>query len=203
MSRIVKILRVVDTRTYEEGPDDRWYPIPGSGIINQCFRCGRDHEVHAEVLLDDGGVTIVGTTCARADETEIASKLKSGANTAKTIAKLKAALVKGQATVLRWRADLEEVKKIPLPPIIEEPNPEGERHPLLGVSHWYHMGDSKVRSNDLRKVDEERMRCLVNGWIDNRMKERGWKYPPDFLRTEGDILRRLAKAEQRLAQATA
>lgn len=47
---IVRIVRVVDTREYtEEG--DRWVPVPGSGIENECARCGRLYEVHATVEL--------------------------------------------------------------------------------------------------------------------------------------------------------
>jgi len=63
MAAIIKILSVVDTREYEEGPDDKWYPIPGSGREHQCYRCGRLHEIHAEVLLDDEKIVVVGTGC--------------------------------------------------------------------------------------------------------------------------------------------
>ena len=61
-----KILDVVDTRTYEEGPDDRWHPVPGSGTVNQCDRCGKNHEVHVLVEDQDGREHVVGTNCAHA-----------------------------------------------------------------------------------------------------------------------------------------
>ena len=51
--KIERILKVVDTRQYEEGPDDKWYPIVGSGHEHACARCGRMHEIHAIVLLND------------------------------------------------------------------------------------------------------------------------------------------------------
>ncbi len=29
--KITRVISVEDTHHWEEGPDDRWYPIPGSG----------------------------------------------------------------------------------------------------------------------------------------------------------------------------
>lgn len=37
--RIVRVLEVRDTRKYEEVEPDKWKPIPGSGIENQCASC--------------------------------------------------------------------------------------------------------------------------------------------------------------------
>jgi hypothetical protein len=59
----MKILRIVDTREYEEAPSGKWVPIPGSGNQRECDRCGRLHEVHAYVETDDGRTMIVGTGC--------------------------------------------------------------------------------------------------------------------------------------------
>lgn len=61
-----EILEVRDTRRYDvdfSGPDERWYPIPGSGLEHQCDRCGRIHEVHAHVIDATGRSGIVGTGC--------------------------------------------------------------------------------------------------------------------------------------------
>jgi len=72
--KIERILKVVDTRQYEEGPDDKWYPIVGSGHEHACARCGRMHEIHAMVLLDDGNEAVVGTGCASKENTEMAAR---------------------------------------------------------------------------------------------------------------------------------
>lgn len=62
--KILKVVSVVDTREYEE-QGDHFVPIPGSGNPNTCSRCGRVHEVHWTVLLDDGQEAIVGGSCAK------------------------------------------------------------------------------------------------------------------------------------------
>lgn len=59
----MKILKVVDTREYEEVGDGKWAPIPGSGNARECDRCGRLHEVHAYVETPSGGTMVVGTGC--------------------------------------------------------------------------------------------------------------------------------------------
>lgn len=60
--KIKKIIEVVDTREYEtmEGRlgRDRSVPIPGSGEINVCCRCGKEHEVHVHVEFEDGSVAV-------------------------------------------------------------------------------------------------------------------------------------------------
>lgn len=68
-NKIVKILDVVDTRSYEE-VGERWVPIKDSGEKNECARCGRLHEVHAHVQLEDGSKAIVGTGCMTKDEVD-------------------------------------------------------------------------------------------------------------------------------------
>jgi hypothetical protein len=76
----MKILRVVDTREYEEIADGKWAAIPGSGNARECDRCGRLHEVHAYVETDDGTTMIVGTGCMGLGP-EVARKLASKAGT--------------------------------------------------------------------------------------------------------------------------
>lgn len=71
--RIVKVLSVIDTREYED-IDDKWVPIAGSGKANVCERCGKLHEVHATVELEDGTEALMGTSCARAEFSEAARK---------------------------------------------------------------------------------------------------------------------------------
>ena len=91
MKRIIEILNVCDTRDWEEVAEDKWVAIPGSGDPHVCDRCGRTHEVHAEVLCDDNTKMVVGTGCAKKDMAEPTFKaLKSAFNTLNTLRKLKA-----------------------------------------------------------------------------------------------------------------
>jgi hypothetical protein len=92
--KITRVLRVVDSRECEEC-GDRWVPVPGTGVQRKCDRCGRLHEVHAYVQLEDGSVAIVGTGCMRGESLEVQGRMKSAASAAKTIARLKAELVQG------------------------------------------------------------------------------------------------------------
>ena len=89
--KIEKILRVVDTREFEE-IGDRWVPIVGSGIEHDCSRCGRAHEIHATVLLSDGTESLVGVSCMKSESVEIAAKAKLGAGRATTISKIRSQL---------------------------------------------------------------------------------------------------------------
>ena len=83
------ILNIQDTRQNEEGPNDKWIPIPGSGIENECQRCGKTHEVH--VTVQDGeSFFIVGTGCAKKDSMISDKQAQAGNSTAKTIAKWQA-----------------------------------------------------------------------------------------------------------------
>ena len=58
------LLKVIDTRTKEEGPDDRFHAIPGSGDRRPCDHCGKPIEIHAYVRLADGTIQVWGTGCA-------------------------------------------------------------------------------------------------------------------------------------------
>jgi len=81
-ARIVEVIEVEDTRDYIE-ENDRFVPIPGTGIFNECERCGRRHEVHATVGLSDGTTAVVGTGCCRGESMEVQKALRSGASKAK------------------------------------------------------------------------------------------------------------------------
>ena len=113
--QIVRILRVKDTRVYEEGPDEKWYPIPGSGVENECARCGRTHEVHATVELADGTKTIVGTGCMGAKSLSVeARKL---ATTAATRARSAARLAHARKVLAAYDKALAAVQKKRVPPV--------------------------------------------------------------------------------------
>ena len=80
---IVKVLSIVDTREWIEGPDDRWIAVAGSGNARDCDRCGRSHEIHATVELSDRSTCIVGVGCAKAESLDVQRSLASGATRAK------------------------------------------------------------------------------------------------------------------------
>jgi hypothetical protein len=110
-----KILRVVDTRTYEE-VNDRWVPIPGSGNARECDRCGRLHEVHAEVQYPDGRIAVVGTGCMGLGS----AVARRSASRAARIARLHAELRKLEAERDRTCAAWEHAVQLPVPAIVDQ-----------------------------------------------------------------------------------
>ena len=96
--RIVRIIKVVDTREYEEGPGDRFYPIPGSGKEHECARCGRLHEVHALVQLETGDEAIVGTGCAARESLDMAPLFRKADGLAKRLRRLEDLGLKGHVS---------------------------------------------------------------------------------------------------------
>lgn len=172
---IVRILSVVDTRQYEE-QGDRWVPIPGSGNARECTRCGREHEVHAEVLLGDGRTAVVGTGCAEKSTMDpaIRAAATSGERAAKKLAQLRAQLAGLQAKAAKWDAAWAEVERLPLPPIrVEPPTPGAKDHEQGELV----MGDTAIQLRAWSKR-EEREQCLTGSWRAKRMEERGfnrWK----------------------------
>ena len=194
MATIVKILSVVDTREYEEGPDDKWYPIPGSGREHQCYRCGRLHEIHAEVLLDDGKTVVVGTGCMKESSTELpmAKRALSILNSTRTLRRLENELAKVRESLSAWDTAWVEVSAYPLPEV-EETTCFGK----LALR----MGDSvpvAVFRGDIR----EQMDRLVFSWRQNRMKEIGFgRYGARPIDYTNDLNIRIEKTRARIAAA--
>ncbi len=62
--KITKILRIIDTRSTAE-VDGRIVRLSGTGESCICELCGRNHEIHAIVKIDDGSVANVGVGCAK------------------------------------------------------------------------------------------------------------------------------------------
>ena len=155
--RIVRVLGVKDTRQYEEGEDDKFHPIPGSGIKNQCHRCGKDHEVHATVELDDGTQACVGTGCMVKDNADLAARVKSMDAAAKRLARLKAEQTGHQAKVAKWETAKVQADAMTAPPV---------EH----LDGWLHMGDARVKLQDWSEAPE-RQATLERGWRENRLAD--------------------------------
>ncbi len=189
--RIIRVLDVVDTREYEE-QGDRFVPVVGSGSPRDCDRCGRLHEVHAHVELDDGSEAVVGTGCMRQDEADVASRVRSMARRASSLARLRRARAALVAKQEAWNAAWRMVAALPTPPVEygTETMFDGREYPIL------RMGAEKVSCmfcGPSRDDWAERAECLEDIWRRARMRELG------FDRRQGgldDLDRRIARLER-------
>lgn len=171
MNTIVKILKVRDTRQYEES-GDRWVPIPGSGHEHECFRCGKLHEIHATVLLDDSREVIVGTGCAGKDNAEMAAKFRSLDSAAKRLASLVNEFCAYKAKCEEYDKAWKEICELPVPPLEHSSGffavgmRKGESFPTLKC------GDAEIPCW-ITGYSPERHECVVQVWRDKRMRKRG------------------------------
>jgi hypothetical protein len=204
----MKIIKVVDTRAYEEGPDDKWYPIPGSGEMNICSRCGKGHEIHVTVEDDAGKNAVVGLGCAKKENLISETAHKSLTSASMTLAKNKAQLEK----LLRNQKIQEDIKNqvdnIPLPDIEKgleaRSNVPGENFGKVYAEIWK-MGDSVVYlpqfMSRTEENFEERKRCLIQSWRSKRFEEiaktiPGFKGVQDYLIE--DTKKRIQKVEKKI-----
>lgn len=194
--RIVRVLRVKDTREYEEGPDGKFHPVPGSGEARDCDRCGREHRVHAEVELEDHSIAIVGTGCMTQSEMDVSKRVKAAERVAKRIRQTEAELAKARDDLERYQADLAEVETLERPYLRD--------HQPWDSVPWLVMGDAKVSLQFVRtgRDREERERAVLQQWLDNRMAERGWiRTGAHTLKSEVSRLEDvLERAERQLAK---
>lgn len=191
---IQKILSVVDTRQFEE-IGDRWVPIPGSGHDHICSRCGRPHEIHATVLLDNGTEMLVGTGCASKENAELASCFMALDRAAKRLAMLLSEQSAHNAKVSAFEAASAMVDSMSRPEI------------AIGFGVWsvgreagtkfqtLVCGDAEVRcpSGD----SDERRRCVVDVWKSKRMAELGF---PNRIHARCDFTREIARLQKRMEQ---
>lgn len=175
-----RIKKVVDTREYEEGPDERWYPIPESGTERDCDRCGKSHKVHVEVEdIDSGATHVVGSGCAAASGIFSEKQAASVANLAKRARQLEVQIArfKERAAIWdpAWAAATHEAAAMPLPPIT------GEVHdPERGPVTW-RMGDvwAKQQGKVTAEPASERREYLERSWRDRRAREIVARLAPD------------------------
>lgn len=161
--QIVKIISVRDTREYEEVADGVFKPVRGSGTESFCARCGRAHEVHAEVELENGRHAIVGTGCMKGSRLE--KEAKTAASAAKAVAKLEAHLKHLQERHGEFKKAFGKVQSMQPPPITHA---GGERGQM-----WLYMGDAKQAY--FRPGDEQNARNdVLRLWQAKRMGELGF-----------------------------
>ena len=164
--KIVKIISIEDTREYIEQHDDTWVAIPGSGIMAECDRCGKGHEIHVTVELENGDQAVVGSGCAREIDMEREAQFKSLNSCEKTIQKLTRQLDKYRGLLDEYNEVKDMVDKMELP---ETTTKQVDYHgePRYNLQ----MGDATVYS--FREPDQERIDCVTNSWKYNRIKELG------------------------------
>lgn len=192
---ISRILAVRDTRDRIE-VGDRWVPVPGSGQLRPCDRCGREHEIHVDVELSDGRRANIGSGCAKGESMEIQARLKSAVSAAKTRSRLRAELDLAREEHAAALAAWHEVESLraPSPALLEEvADPRGKRQ------EWS-MGDASVWVLPGSTFDAERRQALLSGWRSKRYQEHGFKLPPYWYKQRvDDLADRLAKIERKLA----
>lgn len=194
--KIVKILKVVDTRKYEEGDDDKFHPVAGSGIEHACDRCGKVHEVHATVLLEDGTQATVGTGCMAQEDAVMTAKFQSLDRAAKRLSQLSAERSFMVKKLAEWNAVYAEVCKLPLPEITVTKEDTHERFIA-------HMGDASHCLWRERLVNKDDKYSMTYTWRKNRMTERGFNYWESNVHWESEIKRldkSIAKIEKKMAE---
>jgi hypothetical protein len=212
--RIVGIVSVVDTREREE-VGDRWVPIPGSGIQSVCARCAKEHEVHAEVELSDGTTRVMGTGCARQQDPEVASRIKSLESAAKTLGKNLHALGVAKVNLEKQRAvnaaAAAEVDKLVQPEMRLLTKEETAGHfGLRPNTEVWAIGDAFARTHkptddsldaqgryawEKRKRDES----LPWNWRRKRLDEHGHKSTTSLEMTVKDLERRVQRLQAKKA----
>lgn len=181
MPKIVRILSVTDTRQWDDA-GGKWAPIPGSGEEHACDRCGRRHEVWAQVLLDDDSQITVGTGCAKQEAPEVVREMARRDRSAKRLRRLQHELVQAQDAWAHYQSVKSEVDALPAPEV------EFSGHIDGGSSIVFRMGDETVwqpapRGADaLREIrlEPHRREALEDCWRRREMARRGWVQSPRY-----------------------
>lgn len=159
--KIIEVVSVVDTREYVEDRDDRFVPVAGSGVVHDCDRCGKEHEVHATVKLADGSLAVVGTSCAKQESTDIVKALRNGAARAKR----RAAESAKWAAKRRKMDAREEAKRLVAmmtrPAVTFTSDDRGRYAHMDDARVWIFAGG----------FNAERETTLDNAWVDRRVRQ--------------------------------
>ena len=193
--RIVRIISVRDTRDYDDSSGE-WKPIPGTGEEHYCDRCGKVHEIHATVELEDESYCVVGTTCARAEFSEqLRKRMASKVRAAKRLRVLELEMAEKKKNQQEWDSALAEVRGLSLPEVTFEEDTSFQGRPLKKAR----MGDAAIHFSIQDTFNDERRKTLINSWQMKRMNELGFgSVRPHFdkVKYEKDIARTLATLER-------
>lgn len=200
--KIVRIIAIRDTRQYEE-QGDRWVPIPGSGTERECDRCGRMHEIHVDVELDNRATAVIGQGCARGESMDVQSRIKSGISAALTRARLAAAFRRTAQRLAAAREVRSMVADMIPPPITLLDTMPDQYRPGSEI-RVYGCGDAHqwIRPGDCR-TDREIKEMLQRSWRSNRARELGHEYVHMHAEAARDLQRRIAKIDRKIAAMTA
>lgn len=166
MKRIIKVLAIVDTRekileTNEKGYDI-WVRVPGTGIENECARCGKLHEIHVHVELENGEKAIVGLGCAKKESLDVAVRVKTLKSAINRLNKQLSLKSEYEKQIAKWNAVRETI--IPnVPKVTIKSNTE--------YSEAYTCGDITLIYN--KRDRSENILTLQECWIRKRMSEQG------------------------------
>lgn len=194
--KIIRIIRIKDTREFQEVGDDRWEPISGSGIAHQCDRCGRLHEIHATVMCEDGKPSTVGLGCAHAQDLVQASSFRVAANLFARLATLERREAKFNKLVAIWDEAMQRVLSTPMPEPIFGTGEMGDEV-RIGVEGWARIDLQQLSRphGEGARYKAERLDCAKRGWITARMQELcGMENRPHCDRDFGKLRRQILKA---------
>lgn len=195
-----KIVRIVDVRDTRDRIEvgDRWVPVPGTGQMRPCDRCGKTHEIHVDVELSNGKRANIGSGCAKGESMDVQSRIKSAVSGVKTRSRIVAEFAKATAELREATEARAEVDKLKPPePRMTEDLPRTTTY--AEPRQVWHMGDANVWCWH-RGFDAERRQALLNGWRNNRYRERT-KLPMDpfyYKRIVEDLRERLAKQDKKI-----
>lgn len=134
-------------------------------------------------------------------------RFQSLKSTARTVARVRMAQAELQQRREQWPRDWAEVEAMPKPPIEKDPWNEHAHYTIRELR----MGDvysheSYSKYEPLREGEAERL--LIQKWMEQRMRDRGWPYDQrnsygaqySFQKEEARLAKRLQKAEAKLQQ---
>lgn len=164
--KILKVLKVVDTREYEE-IGDRFVPIPGTGNMNDCSRCGRSHEIHWTVALEGGTDAVMGSSCAKSEATLDEKLIRTMESAAKRAAALRREIAVLEPRIETLLGAIAQVAALPLPEVVfgHHVTASGEKIPTV------RMGDSGDVWIQFDGYTMERAAFLANTWRGKRVAE--------------------------------
>lgn len=203
--KIEKILEVIDTRQYEE-IDGKFRPIPGSGEVNICARCGREHEVWARVRLAGKygeanylKEVFVGTGCMKRSGLDMRRTNKI-VRWAKELKGLKVEYEKEKKEAVEHDEAVKKINALEIPQETFLTREDGINTVIVGDGEaWLLKGRTW---NGLSAAEKyERLGTARNNWRMNRFRDElgnNWQTKHLCKRTAKELKRLITKLERKL-----